>query len=522
MLVVLGGFTLSFTLNTVWTFGNMEPYIVSYIRNRSHPTGLQENIGPWIFTALIVGQGTTMLLGGFLYRKVGPRVTTLSGAAIYSSGVLLSYFTIQTSFWLFALTYGFMVGLGVGIVYVSPLAAAMKWVPDWKGVANGIVLAGYGVGILSFNFIQTTFANPNNIAVETSNSEEKYFTDPQVLDRIPYTFLLLGGSSAVLQLLGSVLLTDPPEHYLHKKQEEESPAACSVTKTSKLYDKSSIWACCRKVVVENEKCVALMEPDTDGTSKLHLKHCSPSDKVDSDLYEHDNETEETEQLLQEKKVLSEEIEPPSPPITGNVAYNNVVVSLQPLQMLKQFNFYLLWLIIFFNSSAQYFVITYYKVFGFTFIADDHFLAAVGSVGAICDTAGCIAGGLLADKLGYKVAFVILNAVFTVFLLTFYASSMAGKPMYIIWACVLWFTMAGSYTMYPTAVARSFGVKYVSTNYALLFSSQVVASILSSLIDTFLIDLITMYGVMFLVSGLLFVSFVLSIFYQHKRYVLLSV
>ena len=68
----------------------------------------------------------------------------------------------------------------------------------------------------------TTFTNPNNnTPVGTSSSEERYFTDPEVLNRTPYTFLVLGGSYAVLQLLGSVLLTDPPEHYLHENLAED-------------------------------------------------------------------------------------------------------------------------------------------------------------------------------------------------------------------------------------------------------------------------------------------------------------
>ena len=496
ILVVLGGFIVNVTLNAMWTFGNMEPYIVSYIRNRSHPTDLQENIGPWVFTALVVGQGTTILLGGFLYSKVGPRVTTLLGAWIYSSGILLSYFTIQSSFWLFVLTYGLIPGFGLGIAAVSPLSAAMKWLPDWKGVANGIVLAGYGIGILSFDFVQTIFTNPSNIPVGTSSSDENYFSDPEVLNRIPYTFLVLGGSYAVLQLLGSVLLTDPPEDYLLKENEEES-SATNIDVNSD--DRRNVSCCSSK---RAEEYFAL-------TTSSSIRQCSPSEVDEDDNF---NQThEEREELLQDKTQLpSEEKTGLS---TGSSTHSDTAVSLTPLQMLKRWNFYLLWFIVFFSCIAIYFIATYYKVFGFTFIADDHFLAVVGSVGAICDTTGCVVSGLLADKLTYKVVLTILTAAFTVFLLTFYASSMAGKPMFIIWVGVLWFVFAGIITMYPTAIAQSFGLRYYSTNYALLFTSQVSASIFASLIDTFLSDYVANYGILLLISGISFISFVLALFYQ---------
>ena len=67
-----------------------------------------------------------MFFGGLLERKVGPRITTLIGCAIMTSGVFLSSAAIRISFWLLLLTYGVLFGFGVGIAYVGPIACAMR------------------------------------------------------------------------------------------------------------------------------------------------------------------------------------------------------------------------------------------------------------------------------------------------------------------------------------------------------------------------------------------------------------
>ena len=113
ILVVIGGFMVHFTLGTIYTpFGNMAPYIVSYIRNQSSPEDLSDTTSSWIFACALIGQGGSMFIGGYLVRKIGPRFTTLLGGWIMSAGVALSFFAIKVSFWLLLVTYGLLFGVG--------------------------------------------------------------------------------------------------------------------------------------------------------------------------------------------------------------------------------------------------------------------------------------------------------------------------------------------------------------------------------------------------------------------------
>ena len=50
----------------------------------------------------------------------------------------------------------------------------------------GIVVAGYGLSTLVMSPLQLAIANPNNVSpVSLNGSEDKYFVDKDVLDRVP-------------------------------------------------------------------------------------------------------------------------------------------------------------------------------------------------------------------------------------------------------------------------------------------------------------------------------------------------
>ena len=40
----------------------------------------------------------------------------------------------------------------------------MGWFPKQKGLAVGVVVGGFGLGALIFNYISTAILNPNNVS----------------------------------------------------------------------------------------------------------------------------------------------------------------------------------------------------------------------------------------------------------------------------------------------------------------------------------------------------------------------
>ena len=451
LLVLIGGFVIHFSLGTIYTFGNLSPYLTSYIRNQSHPSDLSMGTTSWVYASTVVTQGFSMFLGGWLDRKIGPRLTTLAGGVVMSGGVMLSYLTIKVSFWLLIFTYGIMFGFGLGMGYIGPLACAVRWLPKWKGFATGFIVSGFGLGAVLFTYMQTLYINPDNHPL----SDNGYFTHPDVLSRVPISFLIFGGVYLFMQLIGSIFLTDPPD----------TPESNSL------------------LAGEGEGADRTGMDDVAGTASD--THLTTADESKTGLL--------------------------------SATTRDRITGLHPRQVLTKFGFYHLWVLYFLMAAVVFTMATKYKFFGQLFIKDDHFLAAVGSVSAIFNSLGRIFWGIFADRFTYKIGLVCLIAIMSTFVLTFYATALVGRAMYFTWVCVLFFCVGGIFSLFPTAAAQLFGSKYFGTNYGMLFIANSLSTAVSALISSYLFGYLNWFGYFFLVSGFCLVAFVTALLYRHRSY-----
>lgn len=109
------------------------------------------------FSILIVLQTFLSPLQGFLIDRFGPRLLISTGAALTGlSWVLASQ---VSSVWGIYLTYGLFGGVGTGIIYIGVVGLMVRWFPDRRGFAAGVVAAGYGMGA-----ILTTFPVASSLA----------------------------------------------------------------------------------------------------------------------------------------------------------------------------------------------------------------------------------------------------------------------------------------------------------------------------------------------------------------------
>src|SRR5271170_8062520 len=87
----------------------------------------------------MVGVASMFLVAGFLQRRIGPRPIAAIGGALYVSGLLLASWT--QSLTMLYLTWGVMVGAGIGFGYLVPITVGSKWYPHHRGLANGLAIA---------------------------------------------------------------------------------------------------------------------------------------------------------------------------------------------------------------------------------------------------------------------------------------------------------------------------------------------------------------------------------------------
>jgi MFS transporter, OFA family, oxalate/formate antiporter len=101
-------------------------------------------------TILIVMQTWLSPAQGYLVDKFGPRMLIASGCILSGLGwVTAAYTTSLTGLYL---TYGLLCGIGTGIVYIGIIGLMVKWFPDRRGFATGMVAAGYGFGAIATTF----------------------------------------------------------------------------------------------------------------------------------------------------------------------------------------------------------------------------------------------------------------------------------------------------------------------------------------------------------------------------------
>lgn len=85
----------------------------------------------------------TMILGGILNQKLGPKKIILIGGLMFGVGMIASGFV--GSIGALIVTYGLLCGLGVGMVYGCTISNTIKFFPDKKGLIGGIATASYGI-----------------------------------------------------------------------------------------------------------------------------------------------------------------------------------------------------------------------------------------------------------------------------------------------------------------------------------------------------------------------------------------
>lgn len=92
-------------------------------------------------------------LVGWAYDRLGPRILMPVGGLLIGGGLLLS--GNCTSLWHFYLSYGLLVGLGIGCIgFVSSTALLSKWFQQRRGTALGFATMGLGFGILLVPVVQ--------------------------------------------------------------------------------------------------------------------------------------------------------------------------------------------------------------------------------------------------------------------------------------------------------------------------------------------------------------------------------
>lgn len=117
----------------LYSFGVFLPYL-------NEDFGLTRAAGSSLFSFRSLVQAPAFILAGRLIDKFDPRAVILGGGLIAALGMFMS--GVAETTWQLYISYGFFVGLGDAVLYITCVALVSRWFVKKRALAIGIITTG--------------------------------------------------------------------------------------------------------------------------------------------------------------------------------------------------------------------------------------------------------------------------------------------------------------------------------------------------------------------------------------------
>ena len=216
---VLPALLIHCSIGTVYCWSLFKGDIASYI---GKPVGEVE----WAFSIAIFVLGMSAAFGGKFVEKDIHKSSLLSALFFVAGMAGTGFFIYQKSLIGIYISYGLVMGIGLGIGYLTPVKTLMLWFEKQKGLATGLAVAGFGLAkVIASPLMEMLLGARNNegILVNATN--------------IYTMFYILAGIYLVMMFIGHLLLKKPAGY------EEESIQAQAFSYSKVLKNKTfiGIW-----------------------------------------------------------------------------------------------------------------------------------------------------------------------------------------------------------------------------------------------------------------------------------------
>jgi OFA family oxalate/formate antiporter-like MFS transporter len=143
-LMALAAVTVHLAIGSVYAYSVMTLPMASLL-------GWQKSDVVTAFSTAIFFLGMSAAFLGRFTEHVRPGKLLLFSAVLYSGGIFLSGLAVHFGIYpLFIAGYGVLSGIGLGLGYITPVTVLVKWFPDKKGFASGLVIMGFGFSAMVF------------------------------------------------------------------------------------------------------------------------------------------------------------------------------------------------------------------------------------------------------------------------------------------------------------------------------------------------------------------------------------
>ena len=213
------------SIGTVYCWSIFSQEIADYI-------GFSKGATEWAFSFAIFFLGmSAAFLGNVVEKDIhkSSLIATIcfavgmagTGAFIYFGGTEAGHGNIITLLGIY-LCYGFIMGVGLGTGYLSPVKTLMLWFADRKGLATGLAVAGFGAA--------KAIASPIMQAMLNGLGDGAIYK----------MFIILAVIYFVMMFVGHLLLAKP-EGWHEPQTKEKGQGIMDVLKTRPIANYIGIW-----------------------------------------------------------------------------------------------------------------------------------------------------------------------------------------------------------------------------------------------------------------------------------------
>ncbi|KAK3726963.1 hypothetical protein RRG08_004056 [Elysia crispata] len=456
----------------------------SYFQFSCSP-GCMDGSSQWILGLCIAMNCPGSLLTRLLADKVGLKLTGVAAAIFLNASLFASAWAVQVS----VVGTTVLLGAVMGVVQGVTSVVVFEYVHGWAADQSSLFVAT-SVGASTFlslvqNQVVTFIVNPENLKPDATLGSRKFFSQKELLERVPTALITYAAMTLGLQFIGYVLLAQrpnallPPLSFFNKSQENQNETVEISAKNDEMPPQRPLQK-------------SRTQPNEHGHKNYGTKDVSTSTKNQRSSIE--NSFHSTLDITGVKTAYPTESEEQQKSMT-------------PTETLKTPTFYAVFMFGIVTMYALLLKANFYKQFGLLYIPDDRFLTLVGTlIPVVAAASRMVLGAALSRCLvTIKVVLIFSLSVNSVLCSVWYFVPQINAVFYMFFILGLALVQSQFYVVAPVASLRIFGPGHFSTNYGLLMFSFVPVGILSPVVIPWLIVSLGWFWLFASASGLCLVT-----------------
>ncbi|GFO30776.1 oxalate:formate antiporter-like isoform x1 [Plakobranchus ocellatus] len=449
---IIGAHLAMAPLSFLWIYGNLSAYMDSYFHFSCSPKCTDSDT-QWIVSLYLTFMCPGIFLKRLLEKRLGLKWAGIVAMVTCALALFGSAWVLQQSVAWTAVLYGVLLGHSVGVTLSVSFQIVTNWAPDKAAIlvatSSG---AATGLSIIE-NQLITAYVNPRNLKPTSYIGPRTFFSQAEILNRVPMAVIIYAAITLFLQVVGYSLIKNPPS------VSSEPSGKSDRSKVKILEDtlENAPGTNNQNQYGSNNGSNDIL--DSHGSSQPGSNGSGPADHAIMNIAE--------------KEVVTD------------IQARDVPKSWKPSEAIKTPVFYSLFM---FGISIAYGLTlkaNYYKQFALLYIHNDNYLTLVGTLIPVMSTSSRILFGTCLDKglVDIKDAVLVALAINSVMSAFWYIAPQIDAIFYMILVLFLALTQGTFFVVLPTAAFRIFGPDYFSNNYGLLYTSLSIVGIFTALFVT---------------------------------------